>query len=299
MLKKRSLPSLIIYLVLFVSFAFTILSGCSLIRVVTSLQASAPDVTSQDELLIETVDVGQGDCIIIKTPDNSVIMVDAGERTAISNIVATFKKYDIEKIDLLIATHPHADHIGGMQYFVESYPISKIMMPKSDHSTTMYLNLLQSIKDKGLKITEAKPGITYEFGDVTIGVLGPVSTAYKDLNNISVVFKLTYGDTSFLFTGDAEKEAEKDIIASGADLSTDVIKAGHHGSSTSTTQEFLDAVSPLIALVSCEIDNEYGHPHKEFLERISKKGCTLYRTDKNGNISILSNGTNISVETEK
>ncbi|MEZ4358187.1 MAG: ComEC/Rec2 family competence protein [Eubacteriales bacterium] len=304
MFKKCFFNSIITYLVLLAvslsSFALPLLGGCSVIQEVTEISASVSvSSIAGDELLVETVDVGQGDCIIIKAPDGSVIMVDAGEKSAIYNIVETFKKYNIGKIDLLIATHPHSDHIGGMQYFVESYPIDTIVMPKSDHSTNTYANLLKSIKDNDLKITEAKPGLNYQFGDVSIDILGPVSNEYDDLNNMSVVFKLTYGDTSFLFMGDAEEESEEDILNSGADLSADVLKAGHHGSSTSTSQEFLDAVSPSIVLVSCGVDNEYGHPHEEFLNRVSQKGCTLLRTDLNGNITLYSNGVDITTETEK
>lgn len=254
------------------------------------------------ESLIYFLDVGQGDCELIRLKTGENILIDAGTPDTAQKLVSVLKQLGVEKIDLLVATHPHADHIGGMTQVVESFPIGKIYMPKTADSqiptTATYENLLKAIENKNLKITTAKGGMTVlENGDERLETLAPNSSEYEDLNNYSVVLKLTCGEKSFLFAGDAQTESEKEMAAKGYDLKSDVLKCGHHGSSTSTGAAFLKAVSPGAAVISCGVDNDYGHPNKTVLNRLEKAGVTVYRTDQQGTILARCDGKDIKFST--
>lgn len=266
--------------------------------------APASVTTAQGELAVHFIDVGQADCILIQAPEQNVL-IDAGDRGVGEEIEAYLRAQNVSRIDLLIATHPHADHIGSMDYIVSHFDIGKILFGEVPDdilpTSKTYENLLDAISDKGMRITKANPGDEYTLGGgAKLTVLAPLK-AYDDLNNTSVVTRLDFAQTSYIFTGDAETESEKDILKKypHAQLQADVLKLGHHGSSTSSSRGFLEAVSPQIAIASCGTDNSYGHPHKETLQKLSKMGITLYRTDMDGTIVIASDGDNLSVSLEK
>ncbi len=217
-------------------------------------------------------------------------------------LTAYLKELGVDKIDILIATHPHADHIGGMVKVIQNFEIGEIYMPKvaDDQvpTTATYTKLLEAIQAKGMKINQAKAGTTiFSNGNATLEILAPNNSEYKDLNNYSIVTKLTYGNNRFLFTGDAEKESENEMLSEGYDLSCDILKLGHHGSSTSTTNKFLTATSPAIAIVSCGKDNDYGHPHKETMNKLNNDHITVYRTDSDGTILAETDGNTYAITT--
>lgn len=233
---------------------------------------------------VHFIDVGQGDSALIIS-HNKTILIDAGEATHGEIVCEYLEKYKIKKIDLLIATHPHSDHIGGMSKIVNRFDIEKIIMPKIPDAivptSQVYSNLLNSIKAKNLKITPAKVGNKYEFGAGVIEIMAPLKD-YDDLNNNSVVIKFTYGKKSFLFTGDIEKAVEKDMLDEYNYLKADVLKIPHHGSNTSSTQEFLNAVNPKYVVISLASNNRYGFPSEKVIERIKKLQPKIFKTNKDG-----------------
>ena len=247
---------------------------------------------------VQIIDVGQADCTLIKMPDGQNMLIDAGNNSDGGYLVDYLENEGVEKIDFLIGTHPHADHIGGMDDIIENFEIGKIYMPRVTSNTQTFEEVLQAIKDKGLKIETATAGKTVLEGEVFAQFISPVGEYYEELNDYSAVLKLTYGSKSFLFMGDAEALAEKEILQK-FDVKSDVLKVGHHGSSTSSHNAFLKAVNPEIAVISVGEGNDYGHPHKSVLKRLEKIGTGLYRTDLNGTVKIYCDGTSIEVKCEK
>ena len=256
---------------------------------------------AKDHAVVALADVGQGECVIILAGD-STVMIDSGDasKTSRRSVLSFLKECGITKIDYLFVSHPHADHIGGMRAVVENCEIGVIVFPEIDDSlqptSKIYFELLQAIDASGVAVETAKIGDYY---DLALGGLTVLSAGgYKDLNNCSVVLLYRYGGTEFLLTGDAEKAVERDILAGGADIESEVLIAGHHGSNTSTTKDFLDAVSPLYLAISCGADNRYGHPHKEVLERAQAAGAVIYRTDVDGTIVFASDGQTVAAYAE-
>ncbi len=265
----------------------------------TQRQQSASTSTAK-ETLIYFLDVGQGDSELIRLKTGENILIDAGTKESEKELVSYIKELGVSKIDYLIATHPHADHIGGMAQVVKQFDIGKIYMPKIPDkqvpTTVTYEKLLTEIDKKGLKITAAKAGMTiFQNGTEKFEILAPVSTKYDGLNSYSVVTKLTCGGKKFLFTGDAETDSEKDMISKNCDVKSDVLKCGHHGSSTSTSTAFLKAVNPTTAVISCGVDNDYGHPNKKILNRLENANVKVYRTDSQNTILAKCDGSSINI----
>lgn len=253
------------------------------------------------DALIYYLDVGQGDSQLIRLPDGENILIDAGTRSTAKALVSYLKDLGVGKLDILIATHPHEDHIGGMPEVIQNFEIGKIYVPKVADSqiptTKIYENFLDAVEDKGLKLTAAKGGdVILDGGAARLEFFAPNSEKYDGLNSYSIVTKLTYGQKSFLFTGDAEKDSENEMVELGYDLKSDVLKCGHHGSDTSTSDVFLNAVAPVYAVISCGVDNDYGHPHEETLERLEMAGATVYRTDQLDTILARCDGEGITFQ---
>ncbi len=247
--------------------------------------------TEGESLSVHFIDVGQGDCTLFVTPKGKTILIDAGEKSASDMIINYIRGQGIHKIDVIIATHPHADHIGGMEDVIRAFDIGQIYMPRVMHTTQTFENLLLAIQEKGLKVKTAKAGVAFDIDpDIEAVMLAPNSEEYENLNDYSAVLKVTHGKNSFLITGDVEETSEKEMLASGYDLSADVLKVAHHGSSSSTTDEFLDAVNPDHAVILLGKDNDYGHPHRETIEKLRERGIPIYRTDELGNIVLTSDG---------
>ncbi len=245
-------------------------------------------------------DVGQGDSELIRLPGGENILIDAGTSSTEDELVGELRSLGAETLDLVVATHPHADHIGGMAAVIDAFDVRQVVMPRiseSDTPTTKtYENLLQSIADKGLTITPAEPGDELlSSGGAVLTVLAPNGEDYGDLNNYSVVLRLTYGEDSFLFTGDAEEASEEEMLSLDWPLTATVLKCGHHGSETSTSPSFLDAVSPQYAVISCGVDNDYGHPDAVTLEKLEAAGAEVFRTDLQGTILASTDGSGVTM----
>ncbi|WP_415335229.1 ComEC/Rec2 family competence protein [Clostridium perfringens] len=242
------------------------------------------------------LNVGQGDSELIQV--NGInMLIDAGTNAGANDLVKDLKNRGIKTIDIAIATHPHEDHIGGMDEVLENFDVKSFYAPKVAHTTKTYENMLKAVKNEGLKIQQIKEGTKIDLGkDTEVQVYSPVKSQYEELNNYSPVMKISYGQNSFMFTGDAESLVEKEILNENKDLKADVLKLGHHGSHSSTSEEFLKAVDPSIAIVSCAKDNKYGHPHKETMSNLKKAGITVYETFRDGDITISSNGKKLDVK---
>ncbi len=251
---------------------------------------------TSDVLTIHMIDVGQGESILISTPNNKTILIDAGEASQGKKVKSYLLKQGIDKIDLLIGTHPHTDHIGGLPEIINNFEVKKIIMPKKLHTSATFEKLLAAIESKKLTINSPKPNSIIEFDrDIKLHFLGPIRDYGDNLNLWSVVFRLDYKNKSFLFTGDMEREAEMDLINTYSidDLNANVLNVGHHGSDSSTTQQFLDCVNPEIALISLGSNNPYNHPHEEVITRLVQSETLIYRTDLQHTVVIYSDGESI------
>lgn len=255
------------------------------------------EISEEDNLLkIHFIDVGQGDSIFIELPDSTTMLIDAGEKQSGDTVTKYIASQGYNKIDYLVATHPHSDHIGGMSKVIDSFEIGKIYMPDVDTDTKTYENLLGTIADNNLKIKTARAGnYIIDSTDIKAKILAPVTIDEDDLNNCSIVIRLEYDDTSFLFTGDAELE---ELEAITDEVYADVLKVGHHGSVTSTDEALLSKIYPSVAVISCGENNDYGHPHKEVMEYLDTYEVDVYRTDEGGTVTVSTDGKNIEVETE-
>lgn len=249
------------------------------------------------KLKVSFIDVGQADCILVEA-DGHFMLIDAGNRDDAEDLIAYLEGEEVEKLEYVIATHPHEDHIGSMDKVIKGFDIGKMIMPEIVHTSRVFEDMLDAIEEKGLKITKAKPKDTYQLGDAEFTILSPVQDYGDNLNNWSVGIKLIYGGNSFVMVGDAEALAEQDIIASGIDIKADVLKVGHHGSNSSSSDEFLEAVAPDYAVIQCGKDNSYGHPHKEVIKKLEDRKISLYRTDLQGTIIAYSDGKTISWNTQ-
>ncbi|MBZ9686996.1 MBL fold metallo-hydrolase [Clostridium estertheticum] len=194
----------------------------------------------------------------------------------------------------MVGTHPHEDHIGGLDYIINRFKVGKIYMPKATSTTKAFEGVVTAIKNSGMTATVPTPGKGFKVGDATCVIIAPNGINYEDTNNNSIVIKVSFGENSFLFTGDAEAISENEMLASGYDLQADVLKIGHHGSNSSTTQQFLNAVNPKYAVISVGKENNYGHPAKETMDRLIAQNISVYRTDESGNIIGISDGKNIT-----
>lgn len=239
-------------------------------------------------LVVHFLDVGQGDCEFIELPNSQCMLIDASTKEYGDDIVEAIKGYGYSEIDYVVATHPHADHIGGMSEVIDSFDIGKIYMPRTSSNSKSFEGLLTSISNKNLSINTAKTGTTiYSDNDINIEILSPISSFYEETNDYSAVVKLEYGESSFLFMGDAEKPVENELIEKyGYDLDVDVLKAGHHGSRYSSSTEFLDYVTPEYTVISCAKENSYGHPHSETIKRLNNVNTQIFRTYELGNITV-------------
>ena len=244
-----------------------------------------------DGLYVHYIDVGQGDCELICC-DGEYMLIDAGVPDAGDTVVEYLKNHSIDKLTYLVCTHPHADHCGGLDAVVESIEVETVFTSPYIGENKSYEYFENAVYAAGLDFTVPELGEVFYLGEAKFRFLGPLED-YENVNDDSLVMRLEYGDTSFLFTGDMTSNAEHDLLDEGLKVDCDVLKVGHHGSSGSSCYQFLYEASPTIGVISCAVGNDYGHPHKETISRLSDAEVTVYRTDLDGTVIIFSDGMHV------
>jgi competence protein ComEC len=256
--------------------------------------------TPSNPLIIHFLDVGQADCILVKSPKGKNILIDAGNNADAPIITSFLSSQGIEKIDVIIGTHPHEDHIGAMDTVINTFDIGQVYMPKVTTTSKTFRDVLLAIQTKNLQIETAKARVSISIDpSIKAEFLAPNSEQYEDLNDYSAVLRIEYGKYAFLFTGDAEGVSEAEMVQKGYNLKADLLKAGHHGSHSSSSDEFLNKVSPAYAIIPVGARNTYGHPAQVTLDRLAQREINIYRTDLNGAIIATCDNRGITIQTER
>ena len=251
------------------------------------------DIPPDGEIRVHFIDVGQGESILVQSRQHN-ILIDAGLPAAASIVIAYLEGLGISSLDYAIATHPHNDHIGGMPAVLDRFTVHNFWMPNVMHETAAFERLLEALERNHTYITTIEAGTRISTGIINMIVVSPIEGAiHGNLNDHSIVLHMTYGSTSFLFTGDAETPAEMQMIAGELPIRSNVLSVGHHGSRTSTTEMFLDAVMPQIAVISLGANNQFGHPHRYVISRLEERGIKILRTDELGTIVISTDGESL------
>lgn len=292
MKKKISIGSLMLLILFAVLIYFVDKSG-------TFQESKEPVFPAESAALsVHYIDVGQGDSIFIQFPNGESMLIDAGENNMGETVCNYIKKQGETEIDYLVGTHPHSDHIGGLDTILETFSVGTLYLPDVSHNTKTFMDVVEAAQERGVKAEKAKAGVEILNTDnILVRFLSPVSATYEEVNDYSAVVSVSYGENSFLFTGDAEYTVENELR--NHITPHDVLKVGHHGSNSSTTANFLEQIQPEYAVISCGADNEYGHPTEQVLSRLERFGCEIYRTDEQGSVVAISDGTQIRFETEK
>lgn len=265
---------------------------------VSTTGCSTPALSTEPgQLTVHYIDVGQADCELLLM-DDSAMLIDAGNNDDGDMVVEYLKEQGVTRLDYVVGTHPHEDHIGGLDDVINNFEVGTVIMPEAETNTKTFEDVLDAIDAQGLSITAPVPGDVYDFGGIQFTILAPNGDSYSSLNNYSVVLQVVNGQDSFLFTGDAETESEQEMLQNGLSLRSTVLKVGHHGSRSSSSEEFLNAVSPTYAIISCETGNDYGHPHQETLDRLQAHKISYFRTDTQGTIIAYSDGNGVTFNTQ-
>ena len=250
---------------------------------------------------VHYIDVGQADCSLIVCGEDAVL-IDAGDVDGFLAIDTYLRAQGIRELSYMILSHAHADHIGAADEVLENYVVQNVILPRYTEenmpTTDVYADLLFALDESEAQVHAAEAGDTYTLSDFSFTILSP-GRVYADLNNTSVVVRAVYKDTAFLFQGDAEASVEGDILESGLPVSADVLKLGHHGSKTASSAAYLQAVSPVLAVIFCGERNIYDFPNEEVLNRLDAMEIDYRRTDRNGNIVVVSDGERVGIQTEK
>ena len=246
---------------------------------------------------IHIIDVGQGDSILIRTAGGDML-IDSGPSSAEDELKAYLTEMQVDDIEYAVFTHPDSDHIGNADMILTDYTVSNVIMPDHSKDTQVYNRMMDALDASGATLIFSEPDMTFTMGSMTVTILAPIEDKYSSTNDYSVVMRLDFGETSFMMTGDAEETSEEDILAKYATsfLDCDVLKVGHHGSDTSSSQAFLDAVTPEIALISVGEGNKFGHPYASTIQKLTVMSAEIYRTDEWGDIVLMSDGTDITVQ---
>ena len=271
-----------------------LLSGCSLLW--EDAEPSAENVEASG-LTIYFIDVGQADATLIIS-DGAAMLIDGGNPSD-SDLIYTFlKNHEVTHLEYIVASHGHSDHTGGLSGALNAVTVSVALSPVTDYDSRVFDNFVRYLGEQDVSITVPRHGDVFKLGGADVLIAGPVRE-YSGHNDMSIVMKITYGETSFLFTGDAERASELDILDAGYDISATVLSVGHHGSDTSTTYPFLREVMPQYAIISCGRNNQYGHPDENLLSRLRDADVEVFRTDLQGTITCVSDGVNLSFSVER
>ena len=261
-------------------------------EIIAQSEQETAGVSEDGSFTIHYIDVGQADSALV-TCDGHSMLIDGGNVDDSNLVYSVLQRETEEHLDYIVGTHAHEDHIGGLSGAFEADTADVTFCPVTEYDSKAFRNFEARSDERGSGITVPTVGDTFTLGEASVTVVG-VNSVPEDTNNTSIVIRIVYGDTSFLFTGDAEQETEEKILESGQDIESTVLKVGHHGSSTSTSQAFLDAVNPAYAIISCGKDNSYGHPHSETLAKLASAGVEVFRTDELGDIYCTSDGSEVT-----
>lgn len=266
----------------------------------TSTSELSEEQNLEGELLLTMIDVGQADSFFLKQGEHT-LLIDCGTRSTGSDVVEYLKNQGITKIDYVFGTHPHEDHMGGMYDVITNFEIGKIILPKveaGEVTTNWYMKLMNEIATGNYTLEYVELGAIYQFGDATIKVIGPIEKPSGNLNNYSTVLKVTFGEMDVIMTGDAEKDVEAAILKSNENIEAEILKVGHHGSDTSSSTDFLDAINPQYALISTKVGNKYNHPTKETMLNLQERNITVYRTDECGTVIATITQNSVTFQTK-
>ena len=246
---------------------------------------------------VHMIDVGQGDSLLVVSPEGDIMLIDAGTNDSEPQLRSYLDSQGITEITYAVFTHPHEDHIGGADMVLNNYDVKNVIIPDATHTSTTFERMLEAIDKNNVNTIIPSPGDKFDLGSASFLILGPVGSGYEELNDYSIVLRLDYGGTSFMMTGDAETLSEREMLSyfPASEFKCDVLKMGHHGSSTSSCDEFLDAVDPDIALISCAEGNDYGHPHREIVAAIKERSIVSYNTAEVGSVVLKADGSTITV----
>jgi beta-lactamase superfamily II metal-dependent hydrolase len=266
-----------------------------------SQMADAPGIPSVESgLLVTFLDVGQGDCIFLRSPSGKTMLVDGGPASSYPVIDAYLTSLGVAGLDVVVASHLHADHIGGLISIIDAYPVGEFYYPPFDAESETYFDLLDALHESQAVVNQPLAGadtlISWDDG-VEVRILSPYDAVYEDFNDTSYLIRVLYGSTAVLLTGDMTEVGEHLAMKAQPNryFKADVLKIAHHGSFDATKEDFLDAVSPAIAVISAGVNNDYGHPNPALLDRLSERGITVYRTDTDGTITLLLDGISVTV----
>lgn len=258
-------------------------------------------IQAEGQLEVHMIDVGQADSFLL-VQDDKTALVDCGTRSTGKDVVEYLNSLEITKLDYVFGTHPHDDHMGGMYEVITNFEIGEIIIPEVEDgkvTSNWYMKLMKELNTGNYKVTFAKLEDIYNLNDAVMEIIGPVSKPDgSNINNYSTVLKVSFGEMDMIMTGDAETEIEKEIIESGKDIDAEILKVGHHGSDTSTSDEFLDEISPEYALISTKVGNKYEHPIKSTMEKLEEREIEIYRTDENGTVIVTIESDKVSFNCE-
>ncbi len=284
------------------SWAFALAALALSLAIAAGCGAPAADRAKVDNLVVNVIDVGQGDAILIRTP-GQVTLIDSGDVPARDKLVAYIKKQGVKTIDTLIVTHPHADHIGGAVAILDNFAVKRVYDSGQVTTSSLYRQYLATVQKKNIAFALLADGKEIDIGGGTLKILNPPVPPFASeagLNNNSIVARLVYGNFALLLAADAEQEAEAGMVKKyGSGLKSQVLKSGHHGSRTSSSPAFLKAVAPEAAVISVGANNEYHHPHPSVLKRYGDRKIKVYRTDTDGAVTIASDGKTYTITKER
>lgn len=287
---------ILIYLLIFVFLSIGCIEDDS--GYVSLIGSEQTVTTIEGDLAVHFIDVGQGDSALIEMPNGNTMLIDGGSRSEGNTVAEYLNRLDISTINVMVATHPHEDHIGGLYDVLSNFEVQQIYDPGVAHTSQTYENFLLKIDAKNIDYTIGRAGQSIDLDpNVDIEIISPSLIDEDELNDDSIVIKMTYNDVSFLFTGDAESPIENAMVQN-YNVDTTILKVGHHGSSSSTCQTFLNEVSPEVAVISVGADNSYGHPAQTTLNKLESVGAYVYRTDIDGTVTVSTDGYTYNVNTE-